>query len=172
MPLLVVVAAVIAFVLIISLLLLADLAERKHGRQLRLGPLSQPFSALSVVHAFDPERFMLWDTQLPLLEQLHSAGSRGCPLPQFCCFYQQLARRFPELYEGSSFEHWLGFLAAAELVRLDPDRGYITAHGHQFVQEFLKCRVAAGGPGAGIAIGQPTGPAHRESFPMRELGSK
>jgi hypothetical protein len=144
-PLLVVVAAVIAFVLIVSLLLLADLAERKHVQQLRLGPLSQPFSALSVAHAFDPERFMLWDTQLPLLEQLSSAGSKGCSLAQLYSFYLQLARRYPELYEGSSFEHWLGFLAAAELVRLETDRGYCTAEGRQFVQGFVKCRVAAQG---------------------------
>ncbi len=145
MPFLVVVAAVVAFVLIVSLLLLADLAERKHVQQLRLGPLSQPFSALSIVHAFDPERFMLWDTQLPLLEQLNSAGSKGCSLAQLHSFYLQLARRYPELHEGSGFEHWLGFLAASELVRLQTDRGYITAEGRQFVREFLKCRVAAGG---------------------------
>jgi hypothetical protein len=142
-PLLVVVAAVVAFVLIVSLLLLADLAERKHVQQLRLGPLSQPFSALSIVHAFDPERFMLWDTQLPLLEQLNSSGSKGCSLAHFDSFYRQLARRYPELYEGASFEHWLGFLAASELVRLQTDRCYITAEGRQFVQEFLKCRVTA-----------------------------
>ena len=145
MPLLVVVAAVVAFVLIVSLLLLADLAERKHVKQLRLGPLSQPFSALSIVHAFDPERFMLWDTQLPLLEQLSSAGPKGCSLAQLYSFYLQLAARYPELYEGSSFEHWLGFLAASELVRLETDQGYITAEGRQFAQEFVKCRVAAQG---------------------------
>jgi len=144
-PLLVVVAAIVAFVLIVSLLLLADLAERKHGKQLRLGPLSQPFSALSIVHAFDPERFMLWDTQLPLLEQLRSAGPKGYSLAQLYSFYLQLATRYPELYEGSSFEHWLGFLAASELVRLESDQGYITAEGRQFVREFLKCRVAAAG---------------------------
>jgi hypothetical protein len=144
-PLLVVVATVIAFVLIVSLLLLADIAERKHVRQLRLGPLSQPFSALSIVHAFDPERFMLWDTQLPLLQQLSSAGPRGNSLAQLHSFYLQLARRYPELYEGSSFEHWLGFLAMSELLRLETDRGYITAEGRQFVQEFVKCRVAAQG---------------------------
>ena len=140
----VVVAAVVAFVLIISLLLLADVAERKHVRQLRLGPLSQPFSALSIVHAFDPERFMLWDTQLPLLEQLSSAGPKGCALAQLYAFYLRLSRRFPELYEGSSFEHWLGFLVASELVRLETDHSYITTEGRQFVREFLKCRAAAG----------------------------
>jgi len=144
-PLLVVVASVVAFVLVVGLLLLADLAERKHVRQLRLGPLSQPFSAISIAHAFDPERFMLWDIQLPLLEQLVFAGSRGCPLAQLHCFYAQLARRYPELYDGSGFEHWLGFLAEAELVRLEPDYTYITAEGRQFVQEFVKCRVTAGG---------------------------
>ena len=145
MPLLVVVAAVVAFVLIVSLLLLADVAERKHVRQLRLGPLNQPFSALSIAHAFDPERFMLWDTQLPLLEQLSSAGPKGCALAQLYAFYLQLCRLFPELYEGSSFEHWLGFLVASELVRLETDHGYLTAEGRQFVQEFVKCRVAAQG---------------------------
>ena len=145
MPLLVVVAAVIAFVLIVGLLLLADLAERKHVRQLRLGPLSQPFSALSIVQAFDPERFMLWDTQLPLLEQLRSAGPKGCSLAQLYSFHLQLARRYPELYEGTSFEHWLGFLVASDLVRLETDRGAITAEGRQFLQEFLKCRFAAAG---------------------------
>lgn len=145
MPLLVVVAAVVGFVVVVGLLLLANLAERKHGRQLRLGPLSQPFSALSISHAFDPERFILWDIQLPLLEQLCSAGPKGSPLAQFYAFYLQLARRFPELYEGSSFEHWLGFLAAAELVRLESDRGYVTAQGRQFVQEFVKGRLTAAG---------------------------
>jgi len=144
-PLLVVVAAVVGFVVVVGLLLLANLAERKHGRQLRLGPLSQPFSALSISHAFDPERFILWDIQLPLLEQLCSAGPKGSPLAQFYAFYLQLARRFPELYEGSSFEHWLGFLAAAELVRLESDRGYVTAQGRQFVQEFVKGRLTAAG---------------------------
>jgi hypothetical protein len=142
-PLLVVVAAVIAFVLIVSLLLVADLAERKHVRQLRLGPLSQPFSALSIAYAFDPERFMLWDTQLPLLEQLRSAGPKGYSLAQLYAYYLQLGRRYPELYDGSSFEDWLGFLAASELLRLDTDHGYITAQGRQFVREFLKCRVTA-----------------------------
>jgi hypothetical protein len=144
-PLLVVVAAVVAFVLVVSLLLLADLAERKHVKQLRLGPLSQPFSALSIAHAFDPERFMMWDTQLPLLEQLRSAGLKGCSLAHLYSFYLQLATRYPELYEGSSFEDWLGFLAASELVRLETDHGYITAEGRQFLQEFVKCRVAAQG---------------------------
>ena len=140
---LVVVASVVAFVLVVGLLLLADLAERKHVRQLRLGPLSQPFSAISIAHAFDPERFMLWEIQLPLLEQLCLAGLKGCPLAQLDCFYAQLARCYPELYEGTGFEHWLGFLAEAELVRLEPDRGYITTEGRQFVQEFVKCHVAA-----------------------------
>jgi len=160
-PLLVEVAEVIAFVLIISLLFLAQLAESKHVRQLRLGPLSQPFSALSIAHAFDPERFMLWDTQLPLLEQLRSAGARGCSLAQLYPFYLQLAARFPELYEGSSFEDWLGFLAASELVRLETDQGYITVEGHQFLQEFLKCRVGAHQPGkprTGL-LGTPSGRA-------------
>ena len=143
MPLLVVVAAVIAFILIVSLLLLADLAERKHVSQLRLGPLAQPFSAFSIAHAFDPERFMLWDTQLPLLEQLNSAGQRGFSLVQLYSFYQHLGGRYPELYEGSSFEDWLGFLAASELVRLETDHGYITVQGRQFLREFLKSRVGA-----------------------------
>jgi hypothetical protein len=142
-PLLLVVAAVIAFIVIVSLLFLADLAERKHVRQLQLGPLSQPFSAVSILHAFDPERSMLWDIQLPLLEQLTSAGTKGAPLAQLYSFYIHLARRYPELYEGSRFEHWLGFLATSELVRMDADRAYITAEGLQFVQEFRKCRVAA-----------------------------
>ena len=143
MPLLLVVAAVVAFIVIVSLLFLADLAERKHVRQLRLGPLSQPFSAVSIVHAFDPERFMLWDTQLPVLDQLRSAGPKGAPLAQLYSFYIHLARHYPELYEGSRFEHWLGFLAVSELVRLDADRAYITVEGLQFVQEFRKGRVAA-----------------------------
>ena len=146
-PVLVVGTAVLGFVLILSLLLLADWAERKQVRQLRLGPLSQPFSALAMVHAFDPERFMLWDTQLPLLEQL-AAAPKGCSLAQLYSFYLQLSRRYPELYEGSSFEHWLGFLVASELVRLETDRGFITTEGRQFVQEFLKCRVTAEGRAA------------------------
>ena len=100
MPVLVVVAAVVAFVLIVSLLLLADVAERKHVRQLRLGPLSQPFSALSIVHAFDPERFMLWDTQLPLLEQLSSAGPRRMRAGTALCLLPAVVPAFPGAVRG------------------------------------------------------------------------
>ena len=146
MPVLLVVAAVVGFVVIVSLLLLADLAERRHVQQLRLiGSSPASFPALSIAHAFDPDRSILWDSQLPVLQQLASAAAKGCPLAQLYTFYLQGAQRYPELYEGSSYEQWLAFLAAGELVRLESDRGYITGEGRQFVQEFVKCRVAAEG---------------------------
>ncbi len=151
MPLVVVVAAVIAFFVIVSLLLLADLAERRHMQQLRLGVPSQAFSPLSITQAFDPDRSILWDTQLPALRQLASAALRGCSLPQLYSCYLIAARKYPELYDGSSFEQWLAFLASAELVRVETDRAYITGDGRQFVQEFMKCRL----------IGQGRTPASR-----------
>ncbi len=99
----------------------------------------QAFSAMSVADAFESETAILWETQIPALAFLESAGPRGLDLEDLRPFYVRCARRFPELYDGSEFHAWVQFLQDAELIVLTGREVAITPAG----KEFLKCRVAA-----------------------------
>ncbi len=99
----------------------------------------QAFSAMSVVDAFETQTAILWETQIPALAFIESAGPCGLDLENLRPFYVRCARRFPELYEGSDFDAWLQFLQAAELIVLTGTTVAITPAG----KEFMKCRVAA-----------------------------
>jgi len=95
------------------------------------------FSALRVADAFDCDRAVLWDTQIPALEVIGSAGASGLPIEELWPFYVQSAATYPELYEGSNFEGWVQFLEDSELVERIGSTLVITVIG----SEFLKCRV-------------------------------
>ncbi len=64
----------------------------------------------------DRDYDLLWRTQLPALEALRSAGSGGVAIARMVQFYRDLARVYPELFDGSSFSDWLDALQSAEVV--------------------------------------------------------
>jgi hypothetical protein len=48
--------------------------------------------------------------------------------------YDEAARRFPEIYEGSGFVSWLQFLEKTQLIAWDGSNVVLTPEGHAFLR--------------------------------------
>ncbi|HXZ80116.1 MAG TPA: hypothetical protein VEG30_09320 [Terriglobales bacterium] len=130
-------ASFIFFILVIVALGIAHLAEKRESRHLCLQLSDKPFSVLSVAHAFEEDSAILWESQVCALQTTAAAGTRGIALVRFRRLYIELASRYPELYDGSSFEQWVHFLESAELISCIDYKVVITRQG----QQFLKYRI-------------------------------
>ena len=131
-------AAFIFFVLVLIALSVAQLAERKEERRLFLRIPGKPFTVISVAQAFEEDSAILWETQVPALQQIATGGTKGLAVAKLRRFFSLTARQYPELYEGIYFEQWVRFLEEAELVIICSDEKIaITPQG----LEFLKYRL-------------------------------
>jgi hypothetical protein len=142
MLLMVVVAAIVTFVLVMALLAIAVLAESGHLQRIGFDPEAQPFT-LSLTEAFDPGHAMLWSTQIPALQVIAAAGTRGLRYHRLLAIYQRTAQKYPELYDGCCFAQWLFFLQSAELIVMGSYRVKITDHGRHFLQCVSELALAA-----------------------------
>ncbi len=122
----------IVFVIVTILLLLEPAPRRFEATPHR--SKAKQFSILSIEQAFDPDHAIIWDTQLPVLELIASAGLAGLSLEALRPFYSRSARRYPELYDGSSFESWMDFLEDTELISVHRGAVSLTREGQQFLQ--------------------------------------
>ena len=103
-------------------------------------PSGKAFSVLSVALAFDPDHALVWETQIPILQLISTAGPHGISIRRLHQAYLESARHYPELYEGSSFKTWLEFLEHARLaVCPDGQRVLLTSQG----SDFLHYRITA-----------------------------
>lgn len=98
----------------------------------------RPFTVISLLDAFEPATAALWDTQISALEHIRDAGRDGLDVEDLQLVYAQQARRFPELYDGSSFAGWVRFLEEADLIVCSGVSVAITTKGC----EFLDCRIS------------------------------
>jgi len=131
-------AAFIFFVLVLIALSVAQLAERKEERRMFLRIPGRPFTVICVAQAFEEDSAILWETQVPALQQIATGGTKGLPVAKLRRYFAGTARQFPELYEGVYFEQWVRFLEEAELVLIAADdKIAITPQG----LEFLKYRL-------------------------------
>ncbi len=129
------IAAMIFFVLVLVALGVAQLAERKEERRIFLQIPGKPFTVISVAQAFEEDSAILWDTQVPGLQQIAIGEQRGVSVAKMRRYFQGTAKQYPELYEGVRFEQWIRFLEDAELVMLSTDdRIAITPQGLQFLR--------------------------------------
>ncbi len=115
-------------------------AESKHPRATRHIRKIRRFSVLSIEQAFDPDYAIIWDTQVPALRLIASAGRTGLPVESLCSSYTRSCRRYPEIYDGSNFEGWLEFLEETKLITVRVGRASLTQLGEQF----LRYRITAG----------------------------
>lgn len=134
MLLIVIVSAVIFFVLVLALLAIAAIAEYGQMQRIRFDPAARPFT-LSLLEPADPAHALLWSTQVPALQLLRDAGAHGLKYEEAYGAYGRAARKYPELYEGSSFAQWLLFLEKHELISLAWSRVKLTGHGQQFLEQ-------------------------------------
>ena len=109
----------------------------KDGASMEAGP----FAVFSIADAFDPDYAIIWDTQLPALQLINKAGAKGMGPQQLHRSYFHSARRYPELYDGTSFERWLEFLETEKLIATRSSRVFITAEGHKFLEYRLVPQV-------------------------------
>lgn len=132
------IAALIFFLLVLGALGVAHLAERKEEHRLFLHISGKPFTVISVAQAFEEESAILWETQVPALEQIAIGAKKGVSVAKMRRFFAGTSKQYPELYEGVRFEQWIHFLFDAELINFSTDdRIAITQQG----LEFLKYRV-------------------------------
>ncbi len=136
-------ASVVVFVGTLVLIAFANMAEEHQLRRLDLNVPGAPFRVLSVCDAFEPEYAVLWDTQVPALRLIAGEGNRGLPLTKLREIYRASARRYPELYDGCTFQQWLTFLEIAELITTTEHRAAITKEGIEFLKYRVPTRMAA-----------------------------
>ncbi len=137
-------AAVIFFVLVLGSLGVAQFAERKEERRLFLQIPGKPFTVICIAQAFEEDSAILWETQIPALEQIAVGGRKGVSVAKMRRFFAGTSKQYPELYEGVRFEQWIRFLEDAELIMLSTDdRLAITPQGLQFLRYRITPRVAA-----------------------------
>jgi len=114
----------------------------------------KPFSLITIGDAFDPERAILWETQIPALQLI----SGGVPAARLFLLYACYPKRYPELFEGATFEEWLQFLKQCNLVEVAAGEIRLTAEGSEFLGSL---RPAPEFSGAGGVQGQRRGAISR-----------
>jgi len=92
-------------------------------------PQQDSFSVFSMEQASDPDHAIIWDTQLPALQLLASAGPAGMAATNLYAFYMKSCHQYPELYDGSTFESWLEFLQRDHLITIDGGKASLQAEG-------------------------------------------
>jgi len=96
------------------------------------------FRLFSIADAFDPERAILWEAQIPALERIGS----GISVPRFFESYSGSLRLYPELFEGTSLTAWLQFLRESALVEVAGSEVRLTEEGRVFLS-VLNSRYSA-----------------------------
>ncbi len=137
------VGAVLVFAAIVASLATAWAAERDFLRRIGFNPAAQPFAAIGLLEAFDPEYAVLWTTQLEPLRLINAGGVRGVTYSRVYGVYLRSANVYPELYDGSSFAEGLFFVQRAGLVVLAPQRVKITREGRVLLEHVWRTAVAA-----------------------------
>jgi hypothetical protein len=92
-----------------------------------------PPPILTMADAFDPDRQILWLSQVPFLQMIGTHATFGACL-RVC---DNCMRRYPELYEGTSAESWLRFLERNHLIEVAGARIRLTADGRELLRFLL-----------------------------------
>jgi len=132
----------LVFITIVVGLAAVHAANQRERGQLRADPFNSPFPALSVALAFDADHAIIWETQIPALQLISSAGRRGVGLLRLYAWHLAFARHYPELCDGSTFWQWLEFLESAKLATRHGYRVVLTAEGSTFMQYRITPQIA------------------------------
>lgn len=135
--------AVMVFLGTMVLMAVAYAIEKRQLATIRAEVPGVPFRVLSVCDAFEAEYAALWETQVPALTLVASERAHGVSIQALHRFYHRSARRYPELYDGTSFQQWVMFLEAAELILVNDKRVIITKEGLEFLKFRVQTEVAA-----------------------------
>ena len=125
--------AVFAFGVIVAMLIAAQHLEGKHLLRLAQWKIGRPVTVIAIADAFDPDRSMLWETQLPALRFVASRQWRGVSVAALHRYFERCVNDFPELFSGVGFANWIDFLRDQQLITVENDRACITDAGRCFL---------------------------------------
>lgn len=97
--------------------------------------LMRYLAALLIVQIFDQIYRLIWGSQISMLQFLNSAGS--IQLSLLHPWYAHAKAKNIELYNGYTFEQWLGFLQSKSLIVLSGKQISITLAGREFLKYLL-----------------------------------
>ncbi len=130
--------ALLAFVLIVAMLCVAGTCEDRERKRLCT---REPIFCGINLNAFDENARLVWATQVPALQSLEACSREGMPSGTLRRWYQRMARCYPALYEGHSFDEWLGFLEQSRVVGRLQGRLLLAARGQNILDQ---CRRTCG----------------------------
>ena len=90
---------------------------------------SDTLGPLSLSHAYDPDRNVLWDNQIVALQLIGS----GAAIPELLALWKQYVHLFPELFEQTSFWDWIAFLRNCNLIGSTGNVIRLTSNGREFL---------------------------------------
>lgn len=110
--------------------------------RLHIGPgsdrervLIRLLASLSLVQSFERTYTLIWGSQITALQFLNSAGA--VPAQFLRPWYDQAAARESEVYDGYTFDQWLGFLQASLLILRSGENVSISLEGREFLKYLL-----------------------------------
>lgn len=123
-------------------LILKDLKDRKlEAPADRERALVRSLASTNILAHFERVYGLIWASQLASLRYLNPRDS-GAEISDLTILYESAKADYPLWYDSYSFERWLGFLKAVNLVTEQNTRVFITVAG----REFLKYLIATGKP--------------------------
>jgi hypothetical protein len=128
------IASLLGFFIIVVLLWIANTLESREIFRQRIRTPAKPLTLLSITDAFDPICAILWEAPIAALELVDSAGPSGIPPARLHPIFVKAAARFPEVYEGCSFVHWLQFLERNQLILWSGYRVALTPEAREFLK--------------------------------------
>ena len=135
--------ALLAFFLILGMLCVAGACEERERKRSRT---REPiFSGMNLNARNDNVR-LVWATQFPALQCLELSSGSGIPAGALRPCYEGIARRYPALYEGHSFDEWVEFLEQSRVVGRLRGRLLLAAHGQNILDQCRRtCDHDSGG---------------------------
>ncbi len=137
--LIIAVAALLGFLAVVALLAMAHYAEGKTASGVRSSPPEPIFAGLTYDQAFEENCGLIWQTQIPVLLWIRSAGPGGVPVQSLRPWFSHAARRYPSLFEGHSFEEWLEFLHRSRVAYQEDGYVVLSSLGYDLLEH---CRMA------------------------------
>ena len=89
---------------------------------------------LAACGAGDPDRTLIWSTQIPALRFMCEHEPQGTSCADLKPVYVELARRYPEIYDGHTFHEWGQSLVDLDLFRVEAKYIHITSSGRALLE--------------------------------------
>ena len=109
-------------------------ADREGSRQVIGRRNLARFPLLRTSDPFDRDGSLIWNTQIPALRAVCEHEPAGAPCAELHPIYVELARLYPEIYEGHTFRDWGQMLVDLGLLRVAGKNIHITQAGQALVE--------------------------------------